>query len=204
MKKLRNKTEDIIKEAQVNGDILKQIINDKVTTPREGISVRSGLNSERKRYEQQQKLSNSEHEKSSSQSRETSQSNEFPSYIPGNLDDKEINQMIDKFGNKEIDLIQKKGQEENKSDSEDMISVDTPIVPSDDQNSSSNNAENIILDPKNTGEDSSHDSKEAVIHSNKPISFEIRTNEDPIDDINEPKKPEDISPFSNTQALSRK
>jgi len=188
----------------VNGDILKQIINDKVTTPREGISVRSGLNSERKRYEQQQKLSNSEHEKSSSQSRETSQSNEFPSYIPGNLDDKEINQMIDKFGNKEIDLIQKKGQEENKSDSEDMISVDTPIVPSDDQNSSSNNAENIILDPKNTGEDSSHDSKEAVIHSNKPISFEIRTNEDPIDDINEPKKPEDISPFSNTQVLSRK
>lgn len=204
MKKLRNKTEDIIKEAQVNGDILKQIINDKVTTPREGISVRSGLNSERKRYEQQQKLSNSEHEKSSSQSRETSQSNEFPSYIPGNLDDKEINQMVDKFGNKEIDLIQKKGQEENKSDSEDMISVDTPIVPSDDQNSSSNNAENIILDPKNTGEDSSHDSKEAVIHSNKPISFEIRTNEDPIDDINEPKKSEDISPFSNTQALSRK
>ena len=204
MKKLRNKTEDIIKEAQVNGDILKQIINDKVTTPREGISVRSGLNSERKRYEQQQKLSNSEHEKSSSQSRETSQSNEFPSYIPGNLDDKEINQMVDKFGNKEIDLIQKKGQEENKSDSEDMISVDTPIVPSDDQNSSSNNAENIILDPKNTGEDSSHDSKEAVIHSNKPISFEIRTNEDPIDDINEPKKSEDISLFSNTQALSRK
>lgn len=162
-----NKTENIINETQVNGDVLKQIINIKVTTPRESVSVRSGLNSERKRYEQQQKLINSEQEKSSSQSRERSQNNDSHSGVHENIE------MVNQLGRKETDLTQKKGKEENKSETDDMISVDTPVVFSDGQNSSSNNAENTILIPKNLEESSFHDSNEAIIQSNKPISFEI-------------------------------
>ena len=47
----KKKIEQIISETQITQDQLKKIIADKVTTPREGQSFRSGFNSSRKLYE---------------------------------------------------------------------------------------------------------------------------------------------------------
>jgi hypothetical protein len=51
----RMKTENILKEAKVNADFLNQILSEKVGTPRDGLSVRSGLNSARRKFEEMNK-----------------------------------------------------------------------------------------------------------------------------------------------------
>jgi hypothetical protein len=107
----KKKTEDVVKETQVNGQFLKQILSDKVTTPRGGASVRSGMNSSRRRYELKQKQAASEkdeaeladHDKVSSMNSRDQNHSAFDDGILDKLDDKDMEEMLERFGSKEID-----------------------------------------------------------------------------------------------------
>lgn len=107
----KKKTEDVVKETQVNAQFLKQILTDKVTTPRGGVSMRSSLNSSRRQYELKQKQAASErdeaeladHEKLSSMNSRDQNHSGFDEGFLDRLDDKEMDEMLEKFGHKEID-----------------------------------------------------------------------------------------------------
>lgn len=177
----KKKTEDIIKEAHINGDIFKQMMTEKVATPREGLSVRSGMNSERRKYEKKHKHNYSDNEsdhydfdKSSSHSRDLTQNHEYPPRIANDLDQKDIDDMIEKFGNKEIDLTRQNKNNLEKSDNEGLISVETPKIASDD-NSAFDMTNKVFLGPQNTEGDSSQDSKDDILKDKRPISLDVNT-----------------------------
>jgi hypothetical protein len=103
----RRKTEDVIKQTQTNGEYLKHILSEKVATPRDGLSIRSKMNSARRKYEQNNRdFSDQEAEgdKLSSKTHEPKSSSEFEKYIQDNDKKNDLNDVIEKFGNKEIDL----------------------------------------------------------------------------------------------------
>jgi hypothetical protein len=175
----KKKTEDIIKEAEINSDMFKQMMSDKVATPREGLSVRSGMNSERRRYEKMQKHTYSDHEsdpyeydKSSAHSRELTKSQEYPSKFPAELEQKDIDEMIEKFGNKEIDMSRQKMIVLDRSDNDVLVSVETPEI-ADDDNSAFDGNNKMLIGPQYAEGDSSTDSKEDIAINKKPISLEV-------------------------------
>lgn len=183
----KKKTEDIIKEAHINGDIFKQMMSEKVATPREGLSVRSGMNSERRKYQKKHKQNYSDNEsdhydfdKSSVHSKDLSLNNEYPSRIANDLDQKEIDDMIEKFGNKEIDLTRQNKNGLEKADNEGLMSVETPKIESDD-NSAFDMTNKIMLGPQNTEGDSSQDSKDDILKDKRPISLEFNIKSVPSD-----------------------
>lgn len=207
----RKKTEDVIKEAQINADFLKQILSEKVMTPREGMSVRSGLNSSRKQYELMQKYNKSEHEgseycdydRSSIQSDKMVEFDKFDKKYLEDLNHKEIDQYIDRFANKEIEIIHKNNGD--KSDLDAMLSVDTPKIGSD-QNSSFNGVKRVQLGPLTPQGDSSSDTEELTADKNIPINFEVKIKDDPSADKSDSSEPLNLNDQKdqNLLSLSRK
>lgn len=175
----RKKTEDVLKEAHINAEFMKQILNDKVLTPREGMSVRSGMNSSRRQYEQRQR----EEENKSSRS------------------DKNEEDLI----NKKIDsLVQKNLEVAPENDNDALVSVDTPQIGSE-GNSSFNNTKKIKFDPDMLKESPSHESLEPHIDDNIPINFDIKLNDDPSGDKSSSSEPSHLQINDpSTKSLSRK
>jgi hypothetical protein len=202
----KKKTEDIIKEAEINNDIFKQMISEKVATPREGLSVRSGMNSERRRYEKMQKTYSDhesdpyENDKSSALGRELSKSQEYPFEFPAELE-KDIDEMIEKFGNKEIDISRQKMIVLDRSDNDVLVSVETPEIADDDNSAFEVNGK-MLIGPQHAEGDSSTDSIEDIAIDKKPISLEVDLEVDLKDDSSSSK--EDQQPDLGVHSLSRK
>ena len=203
----RKKTEDVLKEAQINADFFKQILSEKVMTPREGISVRSGLNSSRKQYELMQKYNKSEHEgseycdydRSSIQSDKIVEFEKFEKKNIEELNHREIDRFIDQFANKEIDLTFKNNTE--KSDLEAMLSVDTPKMDSE-INSSFNGIKRVQLGPLTPQGDSSSDSEEPTADKNVPMNFAIKIKDDPSVENSDSSEPQNIQNQKDVNPLS--
>ena len=175
----RKKTEDVLKEAHINAEFMKQILNDKVLTPREGMSVRSGMNSSRRQYEQRQR----EEENKSSRS------------------DKNEEDLINKKINS---LVQKNLEIAPENDNDALVSVDTPQIGSE-GNSSFNNTKKIKFDPDMLKESPSHESLEPHIDDNIPINFDIKLNDDPSGDKSSSSEPSHLQINDpSTKSLSRK
>ena len=175
----RKKTEDVLKEAQINAEFMKQILNDKVLTPREGMSMRSGMNSSRRQYEQRQR----DEEIKSSQS------------------DKNENDLI----KMKIDsYVQKDFEIAPETDNEALVSVDTPRIGSE-GNSSFNNTKKIKFDPNMLKENPSNESLEPHIDDNIPINFDIKVKDDPSADKSSSSEPSLLRiDDPSTKSLSRK
>lgn len=150
----RKRTEDVLKEAQINTDFMKQILTDKVMTPREGVSVRSSLNSSRRQYEQKQK--------------EVYDDSKL-SLHSDNEHDSLSQKHSEKYFKKEIMY----DPNNDKSDIDGLVSVDTPQIISD-GNSSFNNTKKIKFDPNLLKEKLSDESDEPKIDKNMPINLDIR------------------------------
>lgn len=203
----RKKTEDVVKEAQINADFLKQMLSDKVMTPREGMSVRSGLNSSRKQYELMQRHNKSEHEgseycdfdRSSIQSDKIVEFDKFDKKYYEDLNHKEIDQFIDRFANKEIEYEPKNNAD--RSDIEGMLSVDTPKIGSD-QNSSFNGVKRVQLGPLTPQGDSSSDTEEPAADKNEPKNFEVKIKDDPSADKSDSSEPLNINDQKDISSLS--
>ena len=203
----KKKTEDVVKDTQINADYLKQILSDKVMTPREGMSVRSGMNSSRKQYELMQRINKSEHDgsdycdydRSSIQSDKIVEFDKFEKKHIEDINHKEIDQFIDQYGNKEIDLTNKNLVD--KSDLDGMMSVDTPKIGSD-HNSSFNGVKRVQLGPLTPQGDSSSDTEEPTADKNIPVNFEIKIKDDPSADKSDSSEPLNINDQKDTNPLS--
>lgn len=200
-------TEDVVKETELNGNFLKQMMSDKVTTPREGHSMRSGMNSSRRRFERQSKQAKSEKDDSEHQERLSSTNSKDYEHTydiekrksSQEYNEKELDRMLEKHANKEIDLT--KG---DRSDLDVMVSVDTPKADSQ-LDSSLIDTQKIMLGPKETEGDSSSDSGINDNFKDKPINIECQIKDISSDakDLNEQEESKEDSEI-NPQSLSRK
>ena len=175
----RKKTEDVLKEAQINAEFMKQILNDKVLTPREGMSMRSGMNSSRRQYEQRQR----------------------DEEIKSSHGDKNENDLI----KKKIDsYVQKDLEIAPETDNEALVSVDTPQIGSE-GNSSFNNTKKIKFDPDMLKGNPSNESLEPHVDNNIPINFDIQVKDDPSADKSSSSEPSHLQINDpSTKSLSRK
>lgn len=172
------KTEDVIKDAQVNGDYLKQIMSDKVMTPREGHSVRSNMNSARRKFEQSQKneLSEQDSDNLSSKTQDLINNTDLDKRLQQVTDPQNLDNLIEKFGNKELEIDIKDNikPENEKSDLDALCSVETLKIDSS-KNSDFNTSNKIVLGPPKAEGDTSEDSVEPVFDKNKPRKLDSNT-----------------------------
>lgn len=196
----KKKTEDVIKQTQENGEYLKHILSEKVATPRDGFSIRSGMNSARRRYEQNNREfsdQEAEGDKLSSKTHEPKSSSELEKYLKDNDKRKNVDEMIEKYGNKEIDFTKKEMHEADQFDMNELVSAETPKVDSD-KNSDFLEQNKVMLGPQIAEGDSSRESSEPIFDKNRSIKLSklIAKDKDSSD------LPSDFDP--NLKGLSRK
>lgn len=186
------------------------MMSEKVGTPRDNQSVRSGMNSSRRKYEQIQKYNSSDKDGSEYND------NISPTHSKDldtksikkpieDMDQKEIDDMLDKFANREIDMTKGDKTENDKSDLDVMCSVDTPQADSD-HASSFNQTQNVVIGPKESEGDSSSETEEPFVDNNKPINFDIRIKDYPSADKSDSSEVDELKNQNDpsNQSLSRK
>lgn len=200
----RKKTEDVLKEAHINGTFLKQIISEKVMTPREGMSVRSGLNSSRRNFEHNKAFVWDSDEEEKLQSKSYRAVNESLSgKAAKELHPQGLEDAMEKYARKEIDLTQKVEQE--KSDNEILCSVETP-KPGTHTEESFNDTGKVILGPNGAEGDSSATSIEPEHNKHIPVNINVELEAEHPSKGDEPKKPQKVEDLEDlaSQSLSRK
>jgi hypothetical protein len=176
----RRKTEDVLKEAQINSEFMKQIFAEKIMTPREGISVRSGMNSSRRQYELKHKDEDIENKTESVKSEK-----QLP-FLGLNSKDNQIDQ---------------KNELDDRSDIDALVSVETPQIGSE-GNSSFNNTKKIKFDPNILKDKPDSDSFEPNIC--QPISLKIHASDSSSNKNSSSSIHSEPEKLSNPQSLSRK
>ena len=170
---------------------MKQIMTDKMLTPREGISVRSGLNSSRRQYEQQHHKDDEHDQVSSNQSEKINELTQ-----PPNLPKKEVTPQ---------ELLGRPDNEpEDKSDIDALVSVETPKIGSE-GNSSFNNTKKIKFDPEMLKDKLSEESFEPKVDDLKPLNLDTRIKDDPSADKSSSSEPSQlVKGDPSSQSLTRK